>query len=84
MEHSLQLSATLDHPGVEKMFQTLRAVPGVRAVEATAGSSRVYVQFDDSLTSTQEIRTSVSRSGFPLLAGAPHAGGGCCGSCGGH
>jgi copper chaperone CopZ len=84
MEHSLQLSATLDLPGVEKMFQTLRTVPGVRAVEATAGSSRVYVQYDDSLTSLQEIRNSVARSGFPLLAAPAHAGGGCCGSCGGH
>lgn len=84
MEHSLQLSAALDPSGVERMCRTLRAVPGVRVIEASAGSSRVYVQFDDSLTSAQEIRSNVARSGFPLLASPAHAGGGCCGSCGGH
>jgi hypothetical protein len=71
MEHSLALHATLDLPASEKMFATLRRVPGVRAIEAPAGSSRVHVQYDDDLTSAQEIDSMVVRAGFPLLAMAP-------------
>jgi copper chaperone CopZ len=82
MEHSLALSATLDIPAAEKMFATLRRVPGVRAVEAPAGSSRVHVQFDDDLTSPQEISSTVARAGFPLLDVAPSPGQ-CCGFCSG-
>lgn len=82
MEHSLQLNASLDLPGIEKILNVLRHVPGVRAVEASPGSADVHVQYDDDLTSSQEIRTTLARSGFPLKPAA-HAGGGCCGSCGG-
>lgn len=80
MEHCLALCATLDRPAAEKMFATLRRVPGVRAVEAPAGSSRVHVQYDDDLTSPQEISSTVARAGFPLLEVAPGPGA-CCGSC---
>ena len=71
MEHSLALSATLDRPASEKMFATLRRVPGMRAIEAHAGSSRVHVQYDDDLTSAHEIRTTVARAGFRLLDQVP-------------
>lgn len=82
MEHSLALSATLDHPAAEKMFATLRRVPGVRAVEAPTGSSRVHVQYDDDLTTPQEISSMVVRAGFPLLKVAPSPAP-CCGFCSG-
>lgn len=71
MEHSLALHAALDGPAAEKMFATLRRVPGVRAIEAPPGSSRVHVQYDDHLTSAREISMVVTRAGFPLLAVAP-------------
>lgn len=82
MEHSLALSATLDRPAAEKIFAILRRVPGVRAIEAPAGSARVHVQYDDDLTSPQEISSSVARAGFPLLNMAPSPRQ-CCGFCSG-
>jgi copper chaperone CopZ len=82
MEHSLKLMASLDLPGVEKIQHILRFIPGVRAVEAAAGSSQVHVQYDDGLTSPQEISTIVTRAGFPIEQPARRAGG-CCGGCGG-
>lgn len=82
MEHHLQLSAVLDHASVDKMIGVLRSMPGIRAVEIAEGSSRVDVQYDDGLTSPQEIDTSIARSGFPLRPRAVRSGG-CCGSCGG-
>ena len=82
MEHHLQLSAVLDHSGVNKMLSVLRTMPGIRAVEVSAGSSRIDVQYDDGLTSPQEIDTTISRSGFPLTQRAARSSG-CCGSCGG-
>lgn len=83
MEHTLQLNAVLDHSSVDKMLGVLRTMPGIRTVELAAGSSRVELQYDDGLTSPQEIDTTISRSGFPLLPRVPRSGG-CCGSCGGH
>ncbi len=83
MEHSLQLTASLDSPGVEKMLSTLRTIPGIRVAEVSSGSSEVHVQYDESLTSPQEISATVARSGFPLRHTAARAGG-CCGGCGGH
>ena len=82
MEHSLQLTAVLDPSSVDKMLGVLRTMPGIRSVEIAAGSSRVELQYDDGLTSPQEIDTTISRSGFPLLQRAARSGG-CCGSCGG-
>lgn len=82
MEHSLQLNAVLDQSGVDKMLGVLRTMAGIRSVEIAAGSSRVELQYDDGLTSPQEIDTTISRSGFPLLQRAARSGGGC-GSCGG-
>jgi hypothetical protein len=63
MEHHLQLSAVLDHASVDKMIGVLRSMPGIRAVEIAEGSSRVDVQYDDDLTSPQEIDTSISCGG---------------------
>lgn len=82
MEHSLQLNAVLDHSGVDKMLGVLKTMAGIRTVEIAAGSSRVELQYDDDLTSPQEIDTTISRSGFPLQQRAARSGG-CCGSCGG-
>lgn len=82
MEHALQLNAVLDHASIDKMLGVLRTMPGIRAVELAAGSSRVDLQYDDDLTSPQEIDASISRSGFPLQQRAARSGG-CCGSCGG-
>ncbi|WP_305825670.1 hypothetical protein [Massilia brevitalea] len=82
MEHSLQLNAVLDQSGVDKMLGVLRTMAGIRTVEIAAGSSRVELRYDDDLTSPQEIDTTISRSGFPLLQRATRTGG-CCGSCGG-
>jgi len=82
MEHSLQLMAPLDMPGVENMLRALRTIAGVHAVKAAAGDSQVHVQYDDNLTSPQEISTTVMGSGFPLQQ-PPRRSGGCCGGCGG-
>jgi hypothetical protein len=82
MFQQLQLAAALDLAGVNSVLNTLRAVPGVDAVEAAAGSDRVAVRFDEERTSLQELGATLARSGFPAPA-RRHAGGGCCGGCGG-
>lgn len=80
MEHHLQLDAALDQAGADHILYWLRAIPGVNAVEARAGASRVSVLYDADLTSSREIDTTATRAGFPVR----HArAGGCCGSCGG-
>ncbi|MEW6759810.1 MAG: hypothetical protein AB1437_03230 [Pseudomonadota bacterium] len=82
MEHSLQLNAVLDHSSVNKMLGVLKTMPGIRTVEIAEGSDRIELQYDDGLTSPQEIDTTISRSGFSLLRPATRSGS-CCGSCGG-
>ena len=81
MFHSMQLASILDLAGVNSVLNTLRAVPGVDAVEAAAGSDRIAVRFDEQQTSVQELGAALARSGFPVPAG--RHGGTCCGSCGG-
>jgi copper chaperone CopZ len=81
MLHHMQLATILDLAGVNSVLNALRAVPGVDAIEASAGSNRIAVRFDEGRTSVQELGAVLERSGFP----APqrrHAGA-CCGSCGG-
>lgn len=82
IHHSLQLANILDVAGVTKVMDALRAVPGVDAVEAMSGERVVEVRFDQNRTSPQELGAVLTRSGYPQQA-ARHAGGGCCGSCGG-
>ena len=65
MFHSMQLASILDLAGVNSVLNTLRAVPGVDAVEAAAGSDRIAVRFDEQQTSVQELGAALARSGFP-------------------
>ena len=80
MHHTLQLNAVLDTAGVNTVLNTLRALPGVDAVEALAGANIVAVSFDDNRTSVQEMGAALARAGHPERPRG-HAGGGCCGSC---
>lgn len=84
MQFNLQLGGLLDAASAASIADTLRAIGGVEAVHAVAGTNRVTVAFDVDRTSAQEIETAATRSGFPVRGGG-HAHGGCCGSgsCGG-
>lgn len=82
VHHSLQLASILDVAGVIKVMDALRALPGVDAVEAVSGERFVEVRYDQERTSVQEIGTVLARAGHPEQS-RRHAGGGCCGSCGG-
>ena len=82
MQHSLQLTAPLGFADVQRLLDVLFAVPGVRAVDASPGSTDVQVGFDGEATSVQEISRVAARAGYPERARAA-AHGGCCGACGG-
>lgn len=83
MHHRLQLAEPLDVAGVIRVMDTLRALPGVDSVDAASGAKEVEVGFDEQRTSPQELATVLARSGHAIER-KPHAGGGCCGGCGGH
>ena len=80
MEHHLQLDAALDRPGADHILYRLRALPGVKAAEANAGASQVWVRYDADLTSSREIDITATRAGFPVRQARAD---GCCGGCGG-
>jgi copper chaperone CopZ len=82
IHHSLQLASILDVAGVIKVMDALRAVPGVDAVEAVSGERVIEVRYDQHRTSEQEIGAVLVRAGHPTQP-RRHAGGSCCGSCGG-
>ncbi|MBW8902370.1 MAG: heavy-metal-associated domain-containing protein [Massilia sp.] len=83
MHHRLQLAQPLDFAGVGRVKDSLHALPGVDSVDAAPGAMQVGVGFDEQRTSPQELAAVLSRSGYALER-KPHAGGSCCGGCGGH
>ena len=81
---TLHIADRLNNDSALAITHTLRLVDGVRGVICTAGNSRLQVDFDEDLTSPQEIETVLERAGYRVrsVVGA-HASGSCCGSCGG-
>lgn len=78
---TLQLSGTLDESAAMNVARVLNAVKGVSKVAIVTASASVNIDFDDDVTSTQELRTALQQAGFGMKRAHGEAGM-CCGSCG--
>lgn len=79
----LQLSGALNEASAINVAQALNGVKGVSKVAIATASASVAVDFDDGITSAQELRAILQQAGFGLKK-AHGEQGMCCGSCGGH
>ena len=63
--------------------RALRAVNGVGDVKVSLTAGEAAVQFDERLTSPDQLKSAVNGAGYGVGAGSPahghHSGGGCCG-----
>jgi copper chaperone len=61
----------------------LKAVNGVSDVKVSLGTGEATVQFDEQLTSPEQLKLAVQRAGYGIdttnLSQAPKGKGGCCG-----
>jgi copper chaperone CopZ len=80
---TLQLSGTLDEASAINVARVLNTINGVSKVAIATASSSVDIDFNEDITSTQELRTLLQRAGFGVKKAAHGEGGMCCGSCGG-
>jgi len=73
-----------DENAALQVLNTLKAVPGVSAVDVSLAVNEATVQFDEDRTSSQELQATLERAGF-VVGGSTGkgCGGGCCGGCGG-
>lgn len=76
---TMQFLAPLSETNAVNVAHVLSAVKGVANV--AAASNGIQIQFDDNLTSTQELRTLLQRAGFDVKKPAHGEDGVCCGSC---
>lgn len=79
---TLPLLGKLDQAGALQLAQLISAIEGVRKVNIVTAEATVNVDFDDHLTSVQELRAVVQTAGYRSKA-AHGEQGTCCGSCGG-
>lgn len=78
---TLELNHALDEAAAMVIARVLKSVNGVNKVAISTTNASVAVDFDDDLTSTQEIRSVLKQAGVGLKKPAGEAGM-CCGSCG--
>ena len=79
---TLQLSGALDEAAAMVAARVLNAVNGVNKVSITTASASVNIDFNEDVTSVQELRAALQNAGFGLKKAHGEAGM-CCGSCGG-
>ena len=80
---TLQLVGTLDETTAMNVARVLNTVDGVSKVAFSTAAASVNVDFDEHVTSRQELSTALHRSGFGVKKAAHGEEGSCCGSCGG-
>lgn len=78
----IQLSESIDSIAAARLASALQAIPGLEKVSISTTANNVKVEFDEDLTSTQELRMAIACAGLKSVPKS-HAGGSCCGSCGG-
>lgn len=82
---TLKLTGTTNQNCADSVTRVLRGVRGVGAIEIALESSEVKVQFDDQITSSQELQNVLAQAGYAISTEKSVHGenGSCCGSCGG-
>jgi CCGSCS motif protein len=73
---------TLDETTATNVARVLNHVKGVSNVAIATASGSVNIDFDEDVTSTQELRTLLQREGFSVKEPVHGEDGICCGSCG--
>lgn len=80
---SLKVSGMTCEDCTRKVALALKAIAGVEHVEVSLSSGEAAVNFDDRLTSPDQLNAAVVRAGFrsgaKVAAHAHHGKGGCCG-----
>ncbi len=79
---TLQLSGTLDEATAMNVARVLNTINGVSKVAIATASNSVNIDFDDDVTSVQELRSKLDQAGFGVKKAAHGSEGMCCGSCG--
>lgn len=82
---TLKLAGTTTQDCADKVTRKLQNVNGVNNVAVVLENSEVNVQFDEEITSSQELQNVLTQAGYALSTKKPAHGenGSCCGSCGG-
>ena len=82
---TLKLAGTTTQDCADKVIHKLQNVKGVNDVVVVLESSEVNVQFDEEITSSQELKNVLTQAGYALSTkkSAHGENGSCCGSCGG-
>lgn len=80
---TLKLASTLDEAAALQAAQVLNSVRGVRKLNFLTTNASVIIDFDDALTSMQELRTVLTKAGIKPGGQAHGTAGNCCGGCGG-
>ncbi|HJW55524.1 MAG TPA: heavy-metal-associated domain-containing protein [Burkholderiaceae bacterium] len=68
---------------VDKIGTALKTIKGVSDVDVSLAGGRATVQFDEQLTSKQELQATLARTGYSIEPEG-HGNGSCCGGCGGN
>lgn len=79
---TLRLLDAMDEASAMTVARVLNAVKGVSKVSIATASASIAVDFNDDVTSAQELRSALQQAGFGLKK-AHGEQGMCCGSCGG-
>ena len=71
---------------IDKVNAALKSVKGVGDVVVSLANNKAKVQYDEQLTSSQELQATLARAGYSIDATSSEGscGGGCCGGCGGN
>lgn len=77
---TLQLLDAFNEEGALDIARTLQSIKGVHKVTTAAGI--VKVDFDEDVTSIQELRAALQNTGLRVKKPAHGEEGMCCGSCG--
>lgn len=80
---TLSLAGALDEGGALIVARVLNAVKGVSKVGIETAAAKINIDFDEDVTSLQELRTTLQQAGVTLKKVAHGEEGMCCGSCGG-
>lgn len=78
---TLSLAGTLNEAQAMQVATALNAVKGVSRIAVSTTNGAVSVDFDDEVTSAQELRAALQRAGLGVKR-AHGEEGMCCGSCG--
>lgn len=79
---TMQLLGTLDEAAAMSVARVLNAVNGVSKVAIVTASASVNIDFDEDVTSSQELRAALQQAGIGMKRPAHGEAGMCCGSCG--